>query len=72
MPCSVSGGRIDHAHHHGKAIKALQETVMFDKAIEKAVELTSEDTLIIVTADHSHTMTMGGYPRRGTPIGGMY
>ena len=29
-----------------------------------------EDSLLIVTADHSHTMTISGYPERGTDIRG--
>lgn len=68
----VEGGRIDHAHHEGRAGEALSETVAFDNAIRAALELTSrEDTLIVATADHSHTLTMSGYARRGSPILGL-
>ena len=63
------GARIDHAHHDSKAKKALADTVAFDEAIKKAIELTNdEETLIVVTADHSHVFTMGGYTQRGNPI----
>ena len=65
----VEGGRIDHAHHGVNAARALEDTDAFDQAIATALEMTrAEDTLIIVTADHSHTMTMAGYPRRNNPI----
>ncbi len=65
----VEGGRIDHAHHAGNAYAALTETIELANAVSVADEMTKdEDTLIIVTADHSHTMTMMGYPPRGNPI----
>ncbi len=65
----VEGGRIDHAHHGVNAARALTETVAFDKAVAAALELTDPaDTLILVTADHSHTMTIAGYARRNNPI----
>ncbi len=65
----VEGGRIDHAHHSGNAFRALTDTVAFSDAVRTAMTMTSAaDTLIIVTADHSHTMTFAGYPARGNPI----
>ncbi len=65
----VEGGRIDHAHHAGNAYRALDETIAFSDAIRVATAMTSaNDTLILVTADHSHTLTFSGYPRRGNPI----
>ncbi len=65
----VEGGRIDHAHHGGNAYRALADTVALSDAVATALRLTdAAETLILVTADHSHTMTMSGYPRRGNPI----
>lgn len=66
---TVESGRIDHAHHAGNAYNALHDTVEFAKAIKTAVENTDpKETLIIVTADHSHVFTIAGYPKRGNPI----
>ncbi|XP_075386265.1 intestinal-type alkaline phosphatase-like [Tenrec ecaudatus] len=68
----VEGGRIDQGHHEGSGYLALTEAVMFDSTIEKAGKLTSqEDTLTLVTADHSHVFTFGGYTLRGTSIFGL-
>jgi alkaline phosphatase len=65
----VEGGRIDHAHHGGNAYRALSDTVEFARAVQVAMDRTDpEDTLIIVTADHSHVLTFAGYPARGNPI----
>ena len=65
----VEGGRIDHAHHDGNARRALEETIAFSEAVRAADAMTSEsDTLILVTADHAHTMHFPGYPVRGNPI----
>ena len=65
----VESGRIDHAHHAGNAYNALNDAVELSEAVAKAVELSnSDDTLIIVTADHSHVFTIAGYPQRGNPI----
>ncbi len=64
----VEAGRIDHAHHGTSARNALAETVELSNAVRVARQLTGRETLIIVTADHSHTMTMSGYPQKGTSI----
>ena len=68
----VESGRIDHAHHAGNAKRALLDTIEFAKAVQKAYEMTDpEETLIIVTADHSHVFTIAGYPHRGNSILGL-
>lgn len=59
----VEGARIDMAHHDTLARKALEDTEEFANAVQIAKDMTSEDdTLIIVTSDHAHTMTINGYP----------
>ncbi len=68
----VEGGRIDHAHHGGNAARALGDTQAFSLAIAAADAMTSDaNTLIIVTADHGHTMSFAGYPRKGSNILGL-
>ena len=66
----VEGGRIDHAHHLGNAHRALTDTIAMSDAVQAAVDATGDDTLIVVTADHSHTLTFAGYPTRGNPMMG--
>ncbi len=68
----VEGGRIDHGHHDGKPGYALLEAQEFNHAIETALEkIDLKNTLVLVTADHSHVFTISGYPTRGNPILGL-
>ncbi len=68
----VEGGRIDHSNHNGNAYRALSETVEFSNAVRAAKEMVNlDETLIIVTADHSHTLFIQGYPVRGNNILGL-
>ncbi|MGE0406229.1 MAG: alkaline phosphatase [Candidatus Korobacteraceae bacterium] len=65
----VESGRIDHAHHAGNAYRALTDAIEFSRAIQATLERVDlKDTLIIVSADHSHVFTIGGYPTRGNDI----
>ncbi|KAH8247710.1 hypothetical protein KR038_008791 [Drosophila bunnanda] len=65
----VEGGRIDQGHHMNYARAALHEVYEFDLAIQAAVNNTNpKDTLILVTADHSHAVTFNGYALRGADI----
>ncbi|BFZ23531.1 hypothetical protein BsWGS_26569 [Bradybaena similaris] len=68
----VEGGRIDHAHHDSQASRSLHEVVSMAEAVEMATRLTSKsDTLMVVTADHSHVVSIAGYASRGNPILGV-
>lgn len=70
----VEGGRIDHALHGTNAKRALVDTIAFDDAIKAALDKakltdpTLANTLIVVTADHDHTLAFNGYGKRGNPI----
>uniref|UniRef100_A0A182P0S9 Alkaline phosphatase n=1 Tax=Anopheles epiroticus TaxID=199890 RepID=A0A182P0S9_9DIPT len=68
----IEGGLIDVAHHETYARLALDETAEMAKAVETARKMTNEqDTLIVVSSDHAHTMTYNGYPKRGNDILGL-
>jgi alkaline phosphatase len=68
----VEGGRVDHALHASNAARALSDAAALDDAIAAAVAMTDpKETLIIVTADHSHTLMIQGYPQRNNPILGL-
>ncbi|ALC41458.1 CG1809 [Drosophila busckii] len=68
----VEGARIDMAHHSNYAQRSLEDTAEFARAVQQAREMTSEeDTLIVVTSDHSHVMTINGYPHRDESITGV-
>jgi alkaline phosphatase len=70
----VEGGRIDHALHGTNAKRALVDTIAFDDAVKAALDKaritdpTLANTLIVVTADHDHTLAINGYGKRGNPI----
>ena len=73
----VEGGRIDHALHGTNAYRAITDTVAFDDAIQAAIDQvktfdpTLANTLIVVTADHDHTIAFNGYGKRGTDVLGL-
>lgn len=65
----VESGRIDHAHHLNNAYRALTDTLALDLAVKQALEhINITNTLLLVTADHSHVFTFGGFPARGNLI----
>ena len=68
----VENQRIDHANHITNAYRMVTDGVSFHNAVQTALDKTDEqDTLIVVTADHGHVLTVSGAPRRGNPILGL-
>ncbi|XP_042867407.1 alkaline phosphatase, tissue-nonspecific isozyme-like isoform X3 [Penaeus japonicus] len=68
----VEAGRIDHAHHHNNGRRALEEIGALDEAVRNALNITlPSETLLVLTADHSHVFTFGGdNTPRGHPVMG--
>ena len=65
----VEGGRIDHALHGTNAKRALADTIAFDDAIKAALDKVDlSNTLVVVTADHDHTIAFNGYSHLGNDI----
>lgn len=69
----VEGGRIDHGHHETRPRYALDEFVQFDDTIGMTKRFLKDknllnETLLVVTADHSHVFTFGAYSSRGSNI----
>ena len=66
----VEGGLIDLALHDTLAKRALQEVVSLDNTLKatiaqmQAIDPGLKNTLIVVTADHDHTLLLNGYSRR--------
>ena len=68
----IEAGRVDHANHGGNAYRMMTDGVAFADAVRMADEMTDDsDTLIVVTADHGHALTINGYCGRGSPIHGL-
>lgn len=68
----VESGRVDHAHHATNAYRSLTDAIEFTNAVKAAYAMTDpNETLIVVTADHSHVFTIAGYPARGNNILGL-
>ncbi|MFT4134628.1 alkaline phosphatase, partial [Labrys sp. (in: a-proteobacteria)] len=68
----VEGGRIDHASHESNAYRTLSDAAAMNEAVKAVLrKVNLDETLIVVTGDHSHTLTMAGYAKRGNPILGI-
>lgn len=69
----VEGGLIDLALHDTNAKRALQEVASFDNTIKATIAQMRlrdpglKNTLIVVTADHDHTLLLNGYAARTGP-----
>ncbi len=66
----VEGASIDKQDHATNACGQIGETVAFDRAIGVALDYQEDhpDTLVVVTADHSHTSQIVGEDASGSGL----
>ncbi len=68
----VESASIDKWHHANNAYRALTDVDELSKAVQAAMDRTDpNDTLIIVTADHSHGLVISAGSSREEPITGL-
>ena len=68
----IEGGRVDHGSHAGNAFRTMTDAVALNEAVKTVLrKVDLNDTLVVVTGDHSHTLTIAGYAKRGNPILGI-
>lgn len=68
----IEGGLVDYGNHYNLPQMGLDEVHELSKAVETALGMTNPDeTLIVVTSDHAHPLSISGYPGRGTNILGL-
>ncbi|MEW6018476.1 MAG: alkaline phosphatase [Pseudomonadota bacterium] len=66
----VEGAHIDKAHHAGLVNASLTEAIELSRAVAAAKAMTDPaETLIIVTADHSHGLVLNGGGRGDDVLG---
>ncbi|CAG5110253.1 Oidioi.mRNA.OKI2018_I69.chr2.g4670.t2.cds [Oikopleura dioica] len=69
----VEGGKIDLAHHDTMPVNdgSLYDWKEFDTMIGNSLEMVNlNETIVMVSADHSHTFSIGAYGKRGENIFG--
>ena len=68
----IEGGRVDHGSHAGNAFRTLSDAAALNEAVKTVLrKVNLDETLVVVTGDHSHTLTIAGYAKRGNPILGI-
>lgn len=57
------------ALHENQAKRSFEEVIAFDDAVKAVLQAVNpSETLIVVTADHSHNMNIIGFPSKSTSI----